>query len=306
MMTSKLATTLIVALSIATWACAHTPAVSSLDATPRPVKVLIISMFAPEAEAWLAPLGLTEEIRVPGLSAGNAPLRCNASGVCLVVTGMGHANAAASVLAVTLDPRFDLRRTYFLVAGIGTRAPGVRPEFKYETEAFRLDEKLLQKVLALTKDVPLQDSPEAVAYRAHFPSAPANQPPRVIQCDTLAGDTWWHGDLLGAHAREWTRLLTDGGVYCTTQQEDTATYNALARAAAAGKLDLRRVAVLRSGSNFDRPYPGQTAAESLQAAHEGGSGGFGPATRNLYLVGGVVVREIVANWDRWRDGVPSE
>ena len=44
-----------------------------------------------------------------------------------------------------------------------------------------------------------------------------------------------------------------------TQQEDNATYNALARAAAAGKVDLKRLAVLRTASNFDRPYPGQSA-----------------------------------------------
>ncbi|SEM35430.1 Purine nucleoside permease (NUP), partial [Variovorax sp. YR750] len=31
------------------------------------------------------------------------------------------------------------------------------------------------------------------------------------------------------------------------------------RGASAGLLDLRRVAVLRTASNFDRPHPGQTA-----------------------------------------------
>ena len=45
-------------------------------------------------------------------------LRCNADDVCLLTTGMGHANAAASTLAVALDPRFDLRQTWFLIAGI--------------------------------------------------------------------------------------------------------------------------------------------------------------------------------------------
>ena len=35
-----------------------------------------------------------------------------------IVTGMGTANAAASVMALGLDPRFDLSKAYWLVAGI--------------------------------------------------------------------------------------------------------------------------------------------------------------------------------------------
>ncbi|WKB54128.1 purine-nucleoside phosphorylase [Eleftheria terrae] len=319
--------------------------------TPRPLKVLIISMFEPEAAPWIDPFTLTEKVRVPGLSPDAPDLRCNNDGVCLLTTGMGHANAAASTLAVTLDPRFDLRKTYFLIAGIAgidpargtlgtaawarwlvdvgiaheidaremprhwnsgyfgimTKGPGEKPKFDYRTEAFQLDEALLQKALALSRDVPLEDSAEARAYRKNYRWAPANQPPRVTQCDTLAGDTWWHGHRLGQHARDWTRLLSDGqATYCTTQQEDNATYNALARAAAAGKLDLKRLAVLRTASNFDRPYPGQSAYASLMASSGGTTGGFVPATRNLAKVGGALVRDIVQRWSLWQDGVPAQ
>ncbi|MBU3537168.1 purine nucleoside permease, partial [Alkalihalobacillus clausii] len=88
-----------------------------------------------------------------------------------------------------------------------------------------------------------------------------NQPPTVLQCDTLAGDTWFSGTALGQRASEWTRILTDGkGVYCTTQQEDNATYEALKRGASLKLVDLNRVAVLRAGSDFDRPYAGQTSS----------------------------------------------
>jgi purine nucleoside permease len=320
------------------------------QSVPRPVKVLVITMFAPEAKPWIEPFRLTEEIPVPGLSPDHPNLRCNSDDVCLLTTGMGHANAAASTLAATLDPRFDWRKTWFLVAGIagidpargtlGTAAwarwlvdvgiaheidaremprgwkagyygilakgPGEKPKLEYRTEVARLDEALLQTVLALTKDTPLHDSDKAQAYRKRYPKAPANQPPRVTQCDTLGGDTWWHGHRLGQHARDWTRLLTDGqGVYCTTQQEDNATRNALERAAAAGRVDLKRLAVLRTGSNFDRPHPGQTAHASLIASTTGATGGFGPATQNLAIVGGVVVRDIVARWPLWQEGVPA-
>lgn len=318
---------------------------------PREIKVLIISMFEPEAAPWIEPFALRESVPVPGLLPEHPALRCNADGVCLLVAGMGHANAAASTLAVALDPRLDLRRTWFLIAGIAgidpaqgttgsatwarwlvnfgiaheidaremprgwatgyhgimTRGPGEKPNFEYHTEVARLDDALVRKALALTRDMALADDRKAQAYRARYRSAPANLPPRVIQCDTLAGDTWWHGHRLGEHARAWTRLLSDGdATYCTTQQEDNATYNALMRAAAAGRVDLKRLAVLRTASNFDRPYPGQSAHASLLASTSGASGGFGIATVNLERVGGVLVKDIVTRWDRWRDGVPVD
>lgn len=325
------------------------PQVAPAPAAARQVKAVVISMFAPEAQPWIKPFGLDESIAVPGLSPDYPAVRCNADGVCLLTTGMGHANAAASVLAFALDPRFDLRRAYFLVAGISgmdpqqgtlgdaawarwlidfglaheidarempkgwkhgylgllTAAPGIKPKFEYRTEAARLDEALLQKVLALTRDARLADDPKAQAYRARYREPAARRAPRVIQCDTLGGDTWWHGHRLGEHARAWTRLLSDGqATYCTTQQEDNATFNALERAAAAGRVDLKRLAVLRTASNFDRPHPGQSAHASLVASHSGATGGFGPATQNLQIVGGIVVREIVQRWEQWQHGVP--
>ena len=324
--------------------------ITGADSGARKVKALVISMFGPEAEPWIKPFALDQAITVPGLSPDYPALRCSADDVCLLTTGMGHANAAASVLAVTLDPRLDLRQTYFLIAGIAgidpaqgtlgsaawarwlvdvgiaheidarempkswksgyygvlTKGPGEKPKLEYRTEVARVDEALLQKALALSKGVALQDSPQAQAYRARYKTGPAAQPPAVVQCDTLGGDTWWHGDKLGQHARDWTKLMTDGaGTYCTTQQEDNATRNALERAAAAGKVDLKRLAVLRTASNFDRPHPGQTAQQSLLASTTGATGGFVPATQNLAIVGGTLVRDIVANWAQWQRGVPA-
>jgi purine nucleoside permease len=61
---------------------------------------------------------------------------------------------------------------------------------------------------------------------------------------------------------------------------------------------------LRTGSNFDRPYPGQSAYASLTASTAGATGGFVPATQNLYIAGSPLVRDIVAHWPQWREGVP--
>jgi purine nucleoside permease len=188
--------------------------------------------------------------------------------------------------------------------GINTKSPTEKPPLDYRTEVFQLNEALLQKAYGLSKRVVLSDGPEAQAARAKFAYAPANQPPTVLLCDTLAGDTWFSGTALGQRATEWTKLLTDGkGVYCTTQQEDNATYEALKRGASQKWVDLNRVAVIRAGSDFDRPYAGQSSGDNL--LNYQAQGGFMVALNNLYLTGSPLVSEIVKNWRAWKDGVPK-
>ncbi|PHV11388.1 purine-nucleoside phosphorylase [Chitinimonas sp. BJB300] len=314
----------------------------------RPVKAMVISMFAPESEPWVKQLKLNQEIRVPGLSPDYPVVRCNRNDVCNVVTGMGYANAAATMTALIYSGKFDLRKTYFLVAGIAgidpaqgtlgsaawtrylvdygiaweidtrempagweygyfgiaTKGPGEKPKPDYRTEVFQLNERLLQKAISLSRNVQLDDSNEAKTFRANYAYAPANQPPAVIQCDTASSGTWFAGKSLGKRARDWVKLMTDDkGTYCTTQQEDNATYEALKRGSAAGRLDIERVAVLRTGADFDRPYAGQTDRDGL--LNYGEQGGFVPAVNNLYKVGGPLINDIVGNWKRWENGVPK-
>jgi purine nucleoside permease len=314
----------------------------------QPVKVMIVSMFGPEGQVWLDRLGPWHDIAVDGLSPDYPKVHCNKQEVCVMTTGMGHSNAAASIMALTFSPRFDLRHTYFMVAGIAgidpqqgtvgsaawakylvdfgiqweidgreipsgwntgylginTKSPADKPPLDYRTEVFQLNPRLADTAFALSRSVALSDDPQAQAARAKYGYAPANRPPAVIQCDTLAGDTWWSGTLLGQRARDWTRIATDGkGVYCTTQQEDNATYEALKRAASAHKVDLNRVAVLRAGSDFDRPYDGQTSADNL--LNYAAQGGFTIAIDNLFRAGNPLVQDIVTHWDEWREDVPK-
>jgi len=316
---------------------------------PMPVKVLVINLFGIEAAPWIGALKPTQDIAVLGLSSDYPFVKCNADAVCQVTTGMGHANAAASVMAVLLSDLFDLRETYFLIAGIAgidpahgtlgsaawarylvdvgiaheidarelpkgwsdgyfgvmTNGPNEVPKLDYRTEVFWLDEALLQQALALSRGTKLEDADDLRAYRRHYREAAANHPPAVIQCDTLSGDTWWSGRRLGEHARHWTRLLTGGkGVYCTTQEEDNAVLNALTRGSESKLLDLRRVADLRSGSDFDRPYPGQAVLASVidqRALTDAAS----IAADNLVHAGMPLVAAIVAHWEEWRHGVPA-
>ena len=318
------------------------------DSHGQPVKVMIISMFGPEGQVWLDRLGPWREITVDGLSPDYPSVHCNKQEVCVMTTGMGHTNAAASIMALTFSPVFDLRHTYFMVAGIAgidpqqgtvgsaawanylvdfgiqweidgreippnwntgylginTTSPTDKPPLDYRTEVFQLHTRLADTAFALSHSVTLSDDAQAQAARAKYSYAPANRPPTVIQCDTLAGDTWWSGTLLGQRARDWTKILTDGkGVYCTTQQEDNATYEALKRAASVHKVDLNRVAVLRAGSDFDRPYDGQTSSDNL--LNYAAQGGFTIAIENLFRTGNPLVQDITTHWSDWREGVPK-
>jgi purine nucleoside permease len=50
-------------------------------------------------------------------------VRLNGEGVLGMVRGVGTAKAAASVMALGMDPRLDLSKAYWLVAGIGAVIP---------------------------------------------------------------------------------------------------------------------------------------------------------------------------------------
>jgi purine nucleoside permease len=189
--------------------------------------------------------------------------------------------------------------------GVLTDGPGEVPKFDFRTEQFALNEALLQQAVSLSRSATLEDSQDLRDYRRHYPAAPANQPPVVIQCDTFSADTWWAGNHLGEYARRWTRLLTRGkGVYCTSQEEDNATLNALTRGAQSGLVDFNRVAVLRSGSDFDRPYPHQGVLESLKAQRALPGAGRVSAV-NLVHAGMPLVEAIVRHWDVWQHGPPG-
>lgn len=104
------------------------------DNRPRRVHVMVITMFGNEAAPWIAKEGLTDEIKVPGLSPNFPTVKCqppardNGKGkdkdpnneilLCNVVTDQGFSNAASTIMALTMSGKFDLRNTYFLIAGI--------------------------------------------------------------------------------------------------------------------------------------------------------------------------------------------
>lgn len=321
-----------------------------------PVKVVVVTMFERGADTgdepgefqfWVERNKLDRVISFP---QGYHDLRMNREGVLGILTGVGTAKAAASIMALGLDPRFDLRKAYWLVAGIagidpadgslGSAAwaewvvegdlgheidareipadwktgyvplrksvPYEKPRQEVDGMTYHLNAGLTDWAFNLTRNVPLMDSKPMQQERMQFPSANAQRPPFVLKGDTLSGSTFWHGKLLSQWANDWVSYHTDGKAnYVTTAMEDTGTLQSLTFLAKAGRVDLNRVLVLRTASDFDQQRPGMTAAESLAQNKIGKYTGYLPALEAAWRVGNAVVAELVKDWRRYREHVPG-
>lgn len=186
------------------------------------------------------------------------------------------------------------------IVELGAAAPGEKPKWQAGTEVYKLDPALVHAAFEATKAVKLADSPAAVKYRALYPQKAARAKPAVTVCASVSGDTYWHGRIIGEDIEAHVRTLTDGKAdYCMTQMEDNAILTAFRRAASAGKVDFKRIAVLRAGSDFDRPHPGQAAVDSLAAS----SLAYPLGTENAYRVGHAFADYVVAHWDSFAPGL---
>ncbi len=330
---------------------------AAAPAQPIRVKVVVVTMFergedtgdAPgEFQLWVEREHLDQVIPLP---AGYHHVRLNRDGVLGMLTGVGTAKAAASVMAVGLDPRFDFSKTYWIVAGIGGGDPAdvslgsavwadhvidgdlsfeidarqipaswptgyvpLRKATPYEQpvasesygEAYTLNAGLVGWALSLTRNVPLADSETLRKFRARFNGFPnALKPPFVTRGDTLSASTFWHGSRLDEWANAWTRYFTGGkGNYMTAGMEDSGTMQALTFLSQAGRVDLQRVLVLRTVSNYDREPPGTTASDSLKAMASGNYSAYMPALEAAETVGDKVVRDIVEHWADRESNIP--
>lgn len=323
---------------------------------PVAVKVVVVAMFergedtgdAPgEYQLWVE----REHLDRIFPTAGYHAVRMNSDGVLGLLTGIGTAKAAASVMALGTDARFDLSHAYWIVAGIGGGDPAdvslgsavwaervldgdlsyevdardipkdwstgyvpLRREKPYEQpvrkelegELYTLNARLVDWAWRLTRDTPLNDSEQMKVSRARFQGFPnALRPPFVTKGDTMSSSTFWHGARLDTWANDWTRYYTEGkGNYMISAMEDSGTMQALTFLGKAGRVDLNRVLVLRTVSNYDREAPGSTPAESLKGLVTGSYSAFLPALEAAQRVGDRVVRYLVANWADCADRLP--
>ncbi|KAK3080434.1 hypothetical protein LTS18_001416 [Coniosporium uncinatum] len=187
---------------------------------------------------------------------------------------------------------------------LGSMSPDQYPLSIYGTEVFELNANLQHQAAFFAQQATLQDSATAMAFRSNFHPdiagtniyAAGASAPSVVQCDSATSDTWFSGTLLSEAFGNYTRLVTNGtGNYCTTSQEDNGTLEALIRGAKAGLLDFARIIVMRTGADFDRPFPGLDPTVNLFYT-ETLQGAFGPSVANIYLAGIKIVEGILNNW----------
>jgi purine nucleoside permease len=263
---------------------------------------------------------------------------------------VGTAKAAASVMALGLDPRFDFSKAYWIVAGIGGGDPAdvsvgsavwadhvvdgdlafeidarqippswptgyvpLRKGTPYEQpasdvygEMYTLNSALVGWAFHLTQEAPLAGSDALRKSRARFAGFPnALKPPFVARGDTLSASTFWHGSKMDVWANEWTRYYTGGkGNYMVAAMEDSGTMQALTFLSQAGRVDLQRVLVLRTISNYDREAPGVRAVDSLQEMVSGNYSAYLPALEAAQIVGDKVVRDLVEHWAQRESTIP--
>ncbi|KAG6908784.1 hypothetical protein DXG01_003313 [Tephrocybe rancida] len=189
----------------------------------------------------------------------------------------------------------------------GSQAPWEYPHELYGTEVYEVNDALRKRAVAFARTATLFDSEAAQARRANYAQtsiyAIGAAPPAVEECDTATSDNYWSGDLLSEAFENTTSLFTNGtGVYCTSQQEDNAILAAIMRATSWGAAQYSRIIVMRSASDFDRPYEGQSAADNLFTP----SPGYAVSLENTYRAGVKVVQGILEGWEEtFEQGIPT-
>ncbi|WP_342804618.1 purine nucleoside permease [Alteromonas sp. M12] len=95
----------------------------------RAIKAVVVTMYesgeamgdeAGELQLWLERGDFSEQLDFP---LGEYDLYLNKDGVLVICVGGGIPNATASIMALGLDPRFDLSKAYWVVAGIAGGDP---------------------------------------------------------------------------------------------------------------------------------------------------------------------------------------
>ena len=324
------------------------------------IKVVVVAMYEVdeargdypgELQFWVERLGLDTELPFP---SGESNLFLNDEGVLAFVTGGGIPNATASVMALGLDPRFDLSKSYWLVAGVaggdpadlslgsaawarhvvdgdlayeidgreipedwpyglfplGSKRPASSPEdldpgWTLSTISFSLNRQLVDWAYSITRDLQPADTPGLAAYREFYRGYPqAQKPPFVTIGDTLSSSTYWHGELLNRWANDWLHVYAGVDAnFMTTNMEDSGTLTAFHRLARTGLVDVNRILVLRTASNFTMQPPGKSAVWSKTTPYPDRGR---PALESAFLVGNTVVQALLSNWSKYAGQLPEE
>jgi purine nucleoside permease len=126
----------------------------------------------------------------------------------------------------------------------------------------------------------------------------------VLEGGSLGTDRFWSGAIMNRWAEDWLRLYSHGqAVFIMSDCEDQGLCLAMEQLGRLGRVDPKRLLILRAGSDFTVPPPGISTAKNL-FDDLADSPGYLPALEGDYRTGSVVVAALLAGWDTYRDQVP--
>ena len=137
-----------------------------------PVKVVVVAAFDVELQNWITELPLPVTIPFPqGLEALHYNSNLQVLGI---VTGQGKSHAAASIMGLGLDPRFDLSHAYWVIAGIAGVDPNKASVASVAWAKFIVDGDLAYQIDA--REIPPGWSTGYVPFGRGAPYEPPSQP----------------------------------------------------------------------------------------------------------------------------------
>jgi purine nucleoside permease len=137
-----------------------------------PVKVVVVAAFDNELQNWITDLPLPVTIPFP---QGFESLHYNPNLQVLgIITGQGKSHAAASIMGLGLDPRFELSHAYWMIAGIAGVDPNKASVASVAWAKFIVDGDLAYEIDA--RQIPAGWSTGYVPFGRNTPYEPPPQP----------------------------------------------------------------------------------------------------------------------------------
>jgi len=174
---SFVALTVLIALLFEGVACAAAPKI--------PVRVVVVATFElgndsgdtpGEFQYWVERLPLTQTLSFP---VGRRALRYNPKMHVLgIVVGSGSINSSASIMALGLDPRFDLSKAYWIIAGIAGINPNTGSVGSAAWAEWVVDRDLTHEIDA--REIPLDWSTGLVPLARTRPFQDPPPPPGIF------------------------------------------------------------------------------------------------------------------------------
>lgn len=208
-------------------------------------------------------------------------------------------------LLYEIDAREIPRDWPYGLLPLGAKKPNDKADgWTVDTIHFPLNARLAEWAYAQSKDPAPADSAGIARFRKQFAGFPqALKPPFVTLGDTMSSSTYFHGRLLTQWANDWMKLQAGADAnFMMSAMEDSGTLTALRRLSRVGRVDLDRVMVLRTASNFSMQPPGRDAAWSTTADYP--DDGL-PAIEAAYQVGNRVVQKLLSGWATYRERLPQ-